>query len=490
MIARREWSYFVVMALAAMTHGCQGEQGETGMDDAADSTASEADTSADSEDTEPADVSDEAALPAAGSLPEALGSAWPGASSLEPNEASVTAKDAPLGVTNNLSITKGDEDWYRVVVPARTVARVGIEMNHAAGDLDLVAYDAQGRLLGSRNGAEYPYTFRGQETNTEYYGFYSEDGGAVYYVRVLGHAGATNKYSLRVDHYSYVDGQTCTGAGFSLADCDGRGSSGSGLIPFPFPDPSDSLGNAYNFASYSNYRFARRELVMLVRHALAETREAFPGTKPLSLIDICQMDGVTPGYDIGDPRHPQSTHDQGGNIDIAYFQTDGANDAEIVCNDGASHADGYCTSAAAKKHIVDLPRQAFFMAKLFASSRTRVIGTDTVLAPLIRGAAQALAALPAGDRRKISQSELSAFSNRLAYGSGWPYHHHHIHLSLQWLNQGNARAGEATALSAPAPFLGPGAQDAEGDPKPQMSNSMQAPGEAVDSLDMAWPPRP
>ncbi|TKC97898.1 PPC domain-containing protein [Polyangium fumosum] len=474
MIARREWSYFVVMALAAMTHGCQGEMGETGLDDAADSTASEAEAPADSEDAEPAEVTDEAALTAAGSLRDMPGSARAGSEGLEPDDARMTAKDAPLGVTGNLSITKGDEDWYRVVVPAHTIARVGIEMKHAAGDLDLVAYDAQGRLLGSRNGAEYPYTFRGQETNSEYYGFYSEDGGAVYYVRVLGHAGATNTYSLRLKHYAYKDSQTCTGAGFSLADCDGRGSSGSGLIPFPFADPSDSVvGDGYNFASYSNYRFARRELVMLVRHALAETRKAFPGTKPLSLIDICQMDGVTPGYDVGDPRHPQSTHDQGGNIDISYFQTDGANDAEIVCNDGASHADGYCTAGAAKTHIVDLPRQAFFMAKLFASPRTRVIGTDTVLAPLLQSTAKSLAALPAGDRRKISQAELSAFSSRLAYGSGWPYHHHHIHLSLEWRSQGNARGGEVSPLVAPAPF-----------------HTMQAPGEAVDSLDMAWPPRP
>jgi len=481
MIKRRNWSYFVVMGLAAVTHGCQGELDEAGIEGAAASEVPEvdavvdaevdleADPVADPEVPAPVEAADEMLL-AADDLPEVPGIL---SADLEPNDARATAARLPLGVTNNLSITQGDEDWYRVDVPAHTITRVGIEMNHAAGDLDLVAYDRQGKLLGSRGGAEYPYSFRGQETNTEYYGFYSEDGGAVYYIRVLGHAGAQNTYSLHVNQYAYKDGQTCTGAGFSLADCDGRGSGGSGLIPFPFPDPSDSVvGDGYDFASYSNYRFARRELVMLVRHALAETRKAFPGTKPLSLIDICQMDGITPGYDVGDPRHPQSTHDQGGNIDISYFQTDGANDAEIVCNDGASHADGYCTSAATQKHIVDLPRQAFFMAKLFASSRTRVIGVDTILAPLLRSAAQSLASLPSSDRRRISQSELSAFSSHMASGSGWPYHHHHIHLSLQWLPKASARA-ESQALSAPAPF-----------------QTLQAPGASVDSFDMAWPPRP
>ena len=471
MIARREWSYFVVMALAAVTQGCQGEQDEAGIEGAAATEVPDVEPTAELDESEPAEATDEM-RGAEGLMPEAPTAAR-SRGDFEPNDARQSAADAPLGATQTLSITKGDEDWYRVVVPARTITRVGIEFKHAAGDLDLVAYDGQGNLLGSRNGAEYPYAYRGQETNTEYYGFYSEKGGSVYYIRVLGHAGAQNTYSLHHHQYAYKDGQTCTGAGFSLADCDGRGSNGSGLIPFPFPDPSDSVvGDGYDFASYSNYRFARRELVMLVRHALAETRKAFPGTKPLSLIDICQMDGITPGYDVGDPRHPQSTHDQGGNIDISYFQTDGANDAEIVCNDGASHADGYCTSAATQKHTVDLPRQAYFMAKLFASPRTRVIGVDTVLAPLLRSAAQSLASLPAGDRRKISQSELSSFSSHMAYGSGWPYHHHHIHLSLQWLSKSNVR-GESQALSAPVPF-----------------HTMQAPGEAVESLDMAWPPRP
>jgi hypothetical protein len=274
---------------------------------------------------------------------------------------------------------------------------------------------------------------------------------------------------LRVDHFPYVDGASCITSGFSPDACVGQAAGGAKLIPFPFPDPNDSvLGDGYDFASFSNYRFARRELVMLVRHALAETRKAFPGTKKLSLIDVCQMDGITPGYDVGDPRHPQSTHDQGGNIDISYFQTDAANDAEIVCNDGASHADGYCSPTATTSHIVDLPRQAFFMAQLFASSRTRVVGVDQVLAPLLQQAAQTLAALPAGDPRRISQDELACFSSKMAYGSGWPYHHHHIHLSMKWWSQ-NAD-GNATLA---APWM-----------------SMQAPGRQIDSFEMAWPPKP
>ncbi|XXT17432.1 hypothetical protein WME94_45115 [Sorangium sp. So ce429] len=366
---------------------------------------------------------------------------------LEPNDDPGAAVSAPVGLTEDLTLCEGDEDWFRIVVPEKTIVRVGIELRHAAGDIDLVAYDAQGRLLGSRYGDQYPYSYRDQETNTEVYGFYSARGGAEYLVRVVGHDGGQNAYGLDVTTYPYVDGPSCVDAGFSFDECAGFGEGGSGLLPFPFPDPDDSVvGGGYVWETFSNYRFARRELIMLVRDALAETMRVFPGTTPLSLIDVCQINGVTPGYDIGDPRHPESTHDQGGNIDIAYFQTDGSNDGEIICGDGSKHEDGFCSSAAKRKHIVDLEREAFFMARLFRSPRTRVIGVDKIIAPFLSRTAARLNALPASDRRRITDDELASFSDRMAYGSGWPYHHHHIHLSMNWWPRG--AAGDAHAADA------------------------------------------
>ncbi|WP_437951485.1 hypothetical protein WME98_12130 [Sorangium sp. So ce296] len=392
---------------------------------------------------------------------------------LEPNDDAGAAVSAPVGVTKALTLCEGDEDWFRIVVPARTIVRVGIRFRHAAGDIDLVAYDGAGRLLGSRYGEQYPYSYRDQETNTEFYGFYSERGGAEYLVRVVGYDGGQNAYDLDVTSYPYVDGPSCVGAGFSFDECAGFGDGGGGLLPFPFPDPDDSVvGGGYVWETFSNYRFARRELIMLVRDALAETLRAFPGTAPLSLIDVCQMNGVTPGYDVDDPRHPESTHDQGGNIDIAYFQTDGSNDGEIICGDGSKHEDGYCSSAAKRKHIVDLERQAFFMARLFRSARTRVVGVDKIIAPFLSKTAEKLNALPNSDPRKITNGELASFSDRMAYGEGWPYHHHHIHLSMDWWPRRAAGdGGQADASFAAPPAI------------------HRSPGLAGEQR-MAWPPRP
>lgn len=351
---------------------------------------------------------------------------------LEDNDTRETAKPAPAGLTQGLRSCYGDADWYAVTVPKGKILRVGIDFQHSAGDIDLVVYDAKGTLVGSRYGAVYPYGMRDQETSSEYYGLWSEAGGSQYFLRVVGYQQAENLYSLRVDELDYQDAASCLDVQ-SLEECASQAANGEKLLPFPFPDPDATFaGENYDWDTFANYRFARRELVMLIRHALAETSKAFPGTTPLGLIDVCQKDGITPGYDVDSPRHPESTHDQGGNIDIAYFQTDGDNHAEIICGDGSQHADGFCSPAAESSHKVDLPRQAFFMAKIFSYPRLRVIGVDQVMAPLIADAAKVLAALPASDPQHITAQELNGFFFQMASGSGWPYHHHHIHVSLSW----------------------------------------------------------
>jgi hypothetical protein len=166
-------------------------------------------------------------------------------------------------------------------------------------------------------------------------------------------------------------------------------------------------------------------------------RQKFSNTRPLGLIDMCQRDGITPGYDVDDPRHPETTHDQGGNIDIAYYNRLAAqgsleySEGFVVCDAQGGNNDGYfCNASAAQTHVVDLPRQVYFMAQLFASPRTRVVGVDQVIAPLLQQEAERQ--FQAGD---ITRAQRDGFYQKMAFGEGWPFHHHHIHLSLYFWGQ-------------------------------------------------------
>ena len=83
-----------------------------------------------------------------------------------------------------------------------------------------------------------------------------------------------------------------------------------------------------------------------------------------------------------------------------------------------------------------------------------------------------LNALPSRDPRRISNAELASFSDRMAYGSGWPYHHHHIHLSMDWWpKRAAAGADPAAASFASSPAI------------------HRSPAVAAEQR-MTWPPRP
>ncbi|MBX3250903.1 MAG: hypothetical protein KF901_27240 [Myxococcales bacterium] len=76
-------------------------------------------------------------------------------------------------------ICPGDEDWYF----APEGGEVVLTFSHAAGDLDLEAYDVEGRRLGVSNGV------RDEER-------WGHD--APFFIRVYGYAGATGSYSIEL----------------------------------------------------------------------------------------------------------------------------------------------------------------------------------------------------------------------------------------------------------------------------------------------------
>jgi hypothetical protein len=214
-----------------------------------------------------------------------------------------------------------------------------------------------------------------------------------------------------------------------------RGEDCTELIQLPgSTDPDDAISRelGYYVDTRERYTYLRRDLVMLLQHATCEVARRFPGTAPLGIQDLSQADGLTPGTDIGDPRHPTSTH-RGSDLDLSYYQTDGDNDAHIVCGDGSdtngngrrgTFNDGYfCTT---EENIVDWEREAYFFAMLGTSPLVRVFGVDTTFVDDLEDEL---------DRQRALgwiTTDQHARASDLGSGAsgGWQFHHHHSHMSF------------------------------------------------------------
>ncbi len=297
--------------------------------------------------------------------------------------------------TGGLDLCTDDNDFYSLELAGGTLAFVEIAFDGEA-DLQLELYDVDGNsMMESDSDLAYERVAMTPREGAE---------SDLYYLQVSGYRGSTGSYELKVRTFDWQEGSRCDGD-----DC-------YRIMQFPAPYEDDP----YRFDSYAEFGNARRELILLVRYALRETYAAYPSLKPLGLIDMSERDGSTPGTAYEDLRHPEGTHIEGNDIDIAYFQTTPDNHARPVCaNDGY-----FCTS---ESNTMDAEATAFFMAQLFTSSRVRVIGVDTKLEDDLQEAAEALYAADA-----ISSSQRSRFYSMVASGSGWPFHHHHMHLSLDW----------------------------------------------------------
>lgn len=311
---------------------------------------------------------------------------------------------------DGLQICAGDLDYFSMTVEPGTLAYFEISFAEEV-DLMLDLYDENGKKMDAADSG-LPYervallTPQDEEPHT-------------YTLRVKGYQGSTGDYSLHVRTFPYEDGLTCED------DC---------LRILQFPAPHADEG--YLFDTWAEFRNARRELVQIIRYAIDRTYKRYPGTQKLGLIDMSERDGSTPGTAYDDLRHPHGTHIQGNDIDIAYFQTTPDNHARPVCEN-----DGYfCTS---ETNTMDAEITAYFMAQIYASNRLRVIGVDTTLADDLQAAADALLAEGA-----INATQHAKFDDRLAWGEGWPFHHHHMHVSLKWVDDEDVY--EATAPLDPA----------------------------------------
>jgi hypothetical protein len=233
-----------------------------------------------------------------------------------------------------------------------------------------------------------------------------------------------------------ADAAPDSGSGCTLPPRDCTGTDCGDLVPFEpvlgvgydnYPINGETTTNQYR-------SYCRRDLMMLVKYAAAYVdckAKGWPGNgAPIGLGDMSEKSGAIPGTSIGSPAHPSGSHTNGYDMDIGYYQTEGTNNyLRAVCPHTSGGYDVYhCTGAPT---ILDVKRTALFLGAFLTSDRTRIIGVDGKIGPLVVPALQTLCddgVLPklACDRKNMIAYETTDT------GRGWyKFHHHHFHVSLK-----------------------------------------------------------
>jgi len=316
-------------------------------------------------------------------------------------------------------------DVYRIDIPPSTWVSVALDIDGSgAGATDLDLFEVEGpeglypNYLDQVNDEGEAFNiiwYSATEASFERLAWYNPTDTTVsHYLAIDGYEGATGTYDLNIRASEWHDSLNCN----DVYDDDSESGPCNRIMQFP---QANDLDEGYVVSHWAHYSNLRREVAYLVRWAAAETSANFADTNPIGLLDMGQWDGDTPGRMEGQLRHPEGTHVHGNDIDIAYYQTGSDNYGRIVCpsNDGY-----FCTGEAT---LLDARRTAFFIAQLMKSPYLRVIGVDPKVASAVKSAAQDLKG-----EGLLSSSDVSRLNSYMAYGDGWPFHHHHLHFSWAW----------------------------------------------------------
>ena len=333
--------------------------------------------------------------------------------------------DANHTTYEDLALCDGDVDYYAVDIPEGRWLSVELTIGEAGEDLDLLELNDEGEQIWGSMTAGQPY---------ERLAFYNPGPDVQRrWLKVDGDGSAASDYTLLIRRSLFHDGLECDPF-FPDEEVDDEEGSCNRIMQFP---KENVLEDGYFVEHEPHYSNLRREVIYLVREAALRTYNAFPDTNPIATLDMSERDGDTPGRMRGQLRHPEGTHVEGNDIDIAYFQTGEDNAGRPVC----PHDNYFCTD---DPILLDARRSAYFMVQLFDNPLTRVIGVD----PMIRTAL--LAELDdLVDDELITNAQRSSFNYKLAYGDGWPFHQHHMHFSWSWEAGYERDAGPQGCMTGP-----------------------------------------
>ena len=178
--------------------------------------------------------------------------------------------------------------------------------------------------------------------------------------------------------------------------------------------------------------FLRQSGVLMISYAAArvaaEAADWSGGNGAgLGLGDMSEGNGAIPGTSYGSPDHPAGTHTNGVDIDVAYYQQNGAdNHLRPVCPYQITSVDqGHCTGA---PDNLDAPRTALLLAALASTGAVRVIGVDGQIGPVLQAA---LADLCTGGVSDACAPVPLAFETT-DQGLGWYlFQHFKMHISFK-----------------------------------------------------------
>ena len=210
-----------------------------------------------------------------------------------------------------------------------------------------------------------------------------------------------------------------------------------------------SGGEGFKVYTLSEWGWLRRDTFMLVKYAAAATACIMPGSWPISLADGSDKSGGTPKDSKGNYRHPPGSHQNGVDIDVAYYQTGTKDhDPRAVCDEtnSAGVKVNHCT---AFPTTMDWPRSTLFLAKMFESGRIRVAGVDGMIGPQMMKEADKL-----HKANMLTSRALRTLKMRLRWeitntGQGWFLsHHNHVHVSTIYLGYPSSKSSFSAAPTA------------------------------------------
>lgn len=214
---------------------------------------------------------------------------------------------------------------------------------------------------------------------------------------------------LRVVRTPFADAAGCK------ADCDR-------LLQLPLP--RDPALDGYSLAgAIYRYQFGRRDLLQYLR--AAARRMASQGRRPFQVADLSQWDGLTPGTDVGAPRH--ASHQRGKDVDVALYGTDEGTAEEAVfrsyCVVRAADGGRECTPGT-RSGLFEPLYTARLLGAFYASGRVTMDFLDRELIAAVRPAASSAVA-----DGTVAPALLPLYSDG-THLQHWPNHDNHVHVRV------------------------------------------------------------